>query len=122
MRIIEERLKWGQRFDHIYQLFVDVVVVGLFVQFEGGVAREGKEEEVRNYQITDDEPQRKSSHLCASFVRQVGPMFVVTSGSGLSLAFSECEPCLFTFCKCIIVNRQSMNHDSYSDSDSEHNL
>ena len=71
MRIIEERLKWGQRFDHIYQLFVDVVVVGLFVQFEGGVAREGKEEEVRNYQITDDEPRRKTSHLCGFFVLSV---------------------------------------------------
>ena len=34
VRIIEERLKWGQRFGHIYQLFVEVVV-GLF-QFEGG--------------------------------------------------------------------------------------
>ena len=43
----------GSPAGHIYQLFVEDVV-----PFEGSVARKRKEE-VRNYQITDDEPQKK---------------------------------------------------------------
>ena len=43
----------GAEVGHIYQLFVEDVV-----PFEGSVAQ-AIEEEVRNYQITDDEPQKK---------------------------------------------------------------
>ena len=35
-----------------------------------GKCRERRRSEVRNYQITDDEPRRKTSHLCGSFVRR----------------------------------------------------
>ena len=53
----------GAEVGSLYQLFVEVVV-----PFEGSVARKRKEE-VRNYKITDDEPQAKeTTHLRDLFV------------------------------------------------------
>ena len=77
MRIIEERslkspLEWGAEVGSLYQLFVEVVV-----PFEGSVARKRKEE-VRNYQITDDEPQKKP--LTSQTLRPLCPLSVVRCG------------------------------------------
>ena len=60
----------------IYQLFTEVVV-----PFEGSVARKRKEE-VRNYQITDDEPQKKPH--TSQTLRPLCPLSVVRCGGNKS--------------------------------------
>ena len=67
----------GAEVGSLYQLFVEVV------PFEGSVARKRKEE-VRNYQITDDEPQAKeTTHL----LRPLCPLSVVRCGGNRYRAF-----------------------------------
>ena len=65
----------GAEVGSLYQLFVQVLV-----PFEGSVARKRKEE-VRNYQITDDEPQKKP--LTSQTLRPLCPLSVVRCGGNV---------------------------------------